>query len=135
MWEAVRRRVLVLACKREGWTVEQAHDVLKGERINNERFEQLYSAITDGDRWEDSLPLAADSLWKEILQAVELRKRIINGSSRIGEESLQRYSWSVLRFVNRLREHPSGDPLKALPKRSRKTRSIESLTEKIVNNK
>ena len=28
LWEAVRRRILILACKREGWTVQQARDAL-----------------------------------------------------------------------------------------------------------
>ena len=64
LWEAVRRRILVLACKREGWTVEQARDALMEERIDNPRFVQLFSAITVGDNWEDTLPLAAKKLWR-----------------------------------------------------------------------
>jgi hypothetical protein len=133
LWEAVRRRILVLACKREGWTVEQARDALMKERIDNPRFTELFSAITMGDKWEDSLPLAAQKLWPGILRAVDLRKRIIHGTSRIGEENLQRTAWNVLRFVNRLHEHPLGDPLKKLPKRTRKTLSDESLRERLTN--
>ena len=131
LWEAVRRRMLILACKREGWTVEQAHDALMVERVDNARFVELYSAITDGSLWKDSLPLAAKRLWPRILKAVDLRKRIIHGTSRIGEENLQRTAWNVLRFINRLHEHPLGDPLKELPKRSRKIRSDRSLRERI----
>ena len=131
LWEAVRRRILVLTCKREGWTVEQARDALMAERIDNSRFIELYSSITLGDSWEDSLPLAARKLWPGILKAVDLRKRIIHGTSRIGEESLQRTAWKVLRFINCLHEHPLGDPLKKLPKRTRKTQSDESLKERL----
>jgi len=131
LWEAIRRRVLVLACKKEGWTVEQSRDALMEERIDNSRFIELFSAITMGKVWEDSLPLEALQLWPEILKAVDLRKRIIHGTSRIGEESLQRTAWNVLRFVNRLHQHPLGDPLKKLPKRTRKTLSDESLMERL----
>lgn len=131
LWEAVRRRILVLACKREGWTVEQARDTLMEERIDNAKFVELYSSITVGDKWEASLPLAAKKLWPSLLKAVDLRKRIIHGTSRIGEENLQRTAWNVLKFVNRLHEHPLGDPLKKLPKRTRKTQSDESLKERI----
>ncbi|MCJ7499427.1 hypothetical protein MUP29_04160 [bacterium] len=131
LWEAVRRRMLMLACKREGWTGEQARDALMDERIDNTRFVELFSAITLGSVWEDSLPLAARKLWPGILKAVELRKRIIHGTSRIGDENLQRTAWNVLRFVNRLHEHPLGDPLKKLPKKTKKTLSDESLRERI----
>ncbi len=131
LWEAVRRRILVLACKREGWTVEQARDALIEERIDNHRFVELFSAITMGDVWDESLPLAARKLWPGILKAVDLRKRIIHGTSRIGEESLQRTAWNVLRFVGRLHEHPLGDPLKRLPKRTKKILSDKSLRERI----
>ena len=130
LWEAVRRRMLILACKREGWTGEQARDALMDERIDNTRFVELFSAITLGSVWEDSLPLAARKLWPGILKAVELRKRIIHGTSRIGDENLQRTAWNVLRFVNRLHEHPLGDPLKKLPKKTEKTLSDESLKGK-----
>jgi hypothetical protein len=133
LWEAVRRRILVLACKREGWTVEQARDALMEERIDNPRFVELFSAITMGEMWENSLPLAAKKLWPAILKAVDLRKRIIHGTSRIGEENLQRTAWNVLRFVNRLYEHPLGDPLRKLPKRTRKTLSDDSLRERLKN--
>ena len=133
LWEAIRRRILVLACRREGWTVEQARHALLGERIDNCRFIELFSAITIGEVWEDSLPLEALQLWPEILKAMDLRKRIIHGTSRIGEESLQRTAWNVLRFVNRLHEHPLGDPLKKLPKRAKKTLSDESLRERLEN--
>jgi hypothetical protein len=133
LWEAIRRRILVLACKREGWTVEQARDALMEERIDNPRFEELFSAITEGGNWEDSLPLAARKLWPGILKAVDLRKRIIHGTSRIGEENLQRTAWNVLRFVNRLHEHPLGDPLKNLPKRTKRTLTDESLMERLKN--
>ena len=131
LWEAVRRRMLILACKREGWTGEQARDALMDERIDNTRFVELFSEITLGSVWEDSLPLAARKLWPGILKAVELRKRIIHGTSRIGDENLQRTAWNVLRFVNRLHEHPLGDPLKKLPKKTKKTLSDESLRERI----
>ena len=131
LWEAVRRRMLVLACKREGWTVDQAREVLMGERIDNTRFTQLFSVITGGTAWEDSLPLAAQKLWPLILEAVDLRKRIIHGTSRIGEENLQRTAWNVLRFVNRLHEHPMGDPLKRLPDKTKKSRSDQSLRDQI----
>ena len=131
LWEAVRRRMLILACKREGWTGEQARDALMDERIDNTRFVELFSAITLGSVWENSLPLAARKLWPGILKAVELRKRIIHGTSRIGDENLQRTAWNVLRFVNRLHEHPLGDPLKKLPKKTKKTLSDESLRERI----
>lgn len=131
MWEAVRRRILVLACKREGWTVEQARNALMEERIDNPRFVELYSAVTMGDSWEDSLPLAAQKLWLDILKAVDLRKRIIHGTSRIGEENLQRTAWKVLRFVNRLHEHPLGDPLGKLPKKTKKTLSDSSLLRRL----
>ncbi len=133
LWEAVRRRILVLACKREGWTVEQARYALMEERIDNRRFIELFSAITLGEVWEESLPLEALQLWPDILKAVDLRKRIIHGTSRIGEESLQRTAWNVLRFVNRLHEHPLGDPLRELPKRTKKTLSDESLRERLEN--
>ncbi len=133
LWEAVRRRVLVLACKREGWTVEQARDALMEERISNPRFVELFSVITMGNMWEESLPLAAKKLWPGILKAVDLRKRIIHGTSRIGEENLQRTAWNVLRFVNRLHEHPLGDPLRNLPKRTRKTLSDSSLLRRLEN--
>ena len=86
-----------------------------------------------GDVWEDSLPLEALQLWPDILKAVDLRKRIIHGTSRIGEESLQRTAWNVLRFVNRLHEHPLGDPLRKLPKRAKRTLSDESLRERLDN--
>jgi hypothetical protein len=135
LWEALRRRILVLACKREGWTVEQARDALMDERIDNTRFIELYSAITAGGGWEESLPLAARKLWPGILRAADLRKRIIHGTSRIGEENLQRTAWGVLRFVNRLHEHPLGDPLKKLPNRRKKTLSDESLRERIKKSK
>jgi len=131
LWEAIRRRILILACKREGWTVEQARSGLMEERIDNDRFIVLYSAITMGDQWEDSLPLAAKKMWPGILKAVKLRKRIIHGTSRIGEENLQRTAWCVLRFVNRLHEHPLGNPLKKLPRRTKKTLSDESLRERV----
>ncbi|UCG39008.1 MAG: hypothetical protein JSV00_01880 [bacterium] len=131
LWEAVRRRILVLACKREGWTVQQARDALSEERLDNKRFARLFSVITSGESWEDSLPLSAGKLWPGVLEAVQLRRRIIYGTSRIGEENLQRTAWNVLRFVNRLRDHPLGDPLKKLPRRSRKTRSDESLRERL----
>ena len=131
LWEAVRRRMLILACKREGWTGEQARDALMDERIDNTRFVELFSAITLGSVWEDSLPLTARKLWPGILKAVELRKRIIHGTSRIGDENLQRTAWNVLRFVNRLHEHPLGGPLKKLPKKTKKTLSDESLKERI----
>ena len=133
LWEAVRRRILVLACKREGWTVEQARDALLEERIDNTRFMELFSVITVESVWEDSLPLAARKLWPGILKAVDLRKRIIHGTSRIGEESLQRTAWKVLRFINCLHEHPLGDPLKKLPKRTKKTLSDESLRDRLKN--
>jgi hypothetical protein len=133
LWEAIRRRILVLACKREGWTVEQARYALMEERIDNRRFIELFSAITLGEVWDESLPLEALQLWPDILKAVDLRKRIIHGTSRIGEESLQRTAWNVLRFVNRLHEHPLGDPLRELPKRTKKTLSDESLRERLEN--
>ena len=131
LWEAVRRRMLVLACKRQGWTVEQARRALMGERIDNSRFLELYKTITSGDNWEDSLPLAARKLWPGILKAVDLRKRIIHGTSRMGEENLQRTAWRVLRFVNRLGEHPLGDPMRNLPKRMKKVLSDESLRRRL----
>jgi len=131
LWEAVRRRMLILACKREGWTVEQARDILMQERIDNARFAQLFSAVTLGGVWEESLPLAARKMWPGILEAVDLRKRIIHGTSRTGGENLQRTAWNVLRFVNRLHEHPLGDPLKKLPRRTKKTLPDTSLRERL----
>lgn len=131
LWEAVRRRILVLACKKEGWTVDQARGALLEVRIDNSRFLELYTSVTRGVHWEETLPLAARKLWPEILAAVDLRKRIIHGTTRIGEENLQRNAWNVLRFVNRLREHPLGDPLKTLPRKTRKTLSDESLRERL----
>lgn len=133
LWEAVRRRMLILACKREGWTVEQARHALMEERIDNSRFVELFAAITVGDVWEDSLPLAARKLWPGIVKAVDLRKRIIHGTTRIGEENLQRTAWNVLRFVNRLHEHPLGDPLEKLPRRTKKTLSDGSLKDRLKN--
>lgn len=131
LWESVRRRILVLACKKEGWTVDQARQALMEERIDNSRFLEIFSIVTGIGSWEESLPLAARKLWPEMLTAVDLRKRIIHGTTRIGEENLQRTAWSVLRFINRLHEHPLGDPLKKLPGRSRKTLTDESLREAI----
>lgn len=132
MWEAVRKRILSLACKREGWTVEQARDALFEERINTERFVELYRAITLGGSWEGSLPLAARRMWPDVLEAGDLRRRIVNGTTRTGDENLQKSAWDVLRFINRLREHPLGDPLKELPKRAKKTLSDESLVERLM---
>ena len=130
LWEAVRRRMLILACKREGWTVEQARNTLAEERIDNTRFVHLYAAISRGD-WVDSLPMAAGKLWPDILRSVQLRKRIIHGTSRIGEENLQRSAWNVLRFVNLLRDHPLGSPLKKLPGKTRQVLSDTSLQERV----
>jgi len=132
LWEAVRKRVLSLACKREGWTVEQARDALADERINTDRFVELYTAITRGGSWEESMPMVAQRLWPDVLEAGELRRRIVNGSTRTGDENLQKSAWDVLRFINRLREHPLGDPLKELPKRAKKTLSDESLRERLA---
>ena len=132
LWEAVRKRVLSLACKREGWTVEQAREALADERINTDRFVELYTAITLGGSWEESMPMVAQRLWPDVLEAGELRRRIVNGSTRTGDENLQKSAWDVLRFINRLREHPLGDPLKELPKRSKKTLSDESLRERLA---
>ena len=132
LWEAMRVRILVMACKREGWTVDQARDVLAGERIDNRRFVELFAAVTGGQGWEDSLPLAAGKIWPRVLAAAGLRKRIIDGSTRIGEQSLQRYSWTVIRFVNRLRDHPLGDPLKELPKTPVTRKSERSLKARIT---
>jgi len=133
LWEAVRRRILVLACKRQGWTVEQARDALMEERISNPRFVELFSAITLGTKWEESLPLAAKKLWPDILNAVDLRKRIIHGTSRIGEDNLKRTTWNVLRFVTRLHEHPLGNPLEKFPKGKKKTLSDEGLRDRLEN--
>lgn len=130
LWEAVRRRMLILACKREGWTVQQAKDALLEERIDNARFVVLYKSISDVG-WIDSLPIAARKLWPGILRSVRLRRRMIHGTSRIGEESLQRSAWNVLRFINLLRDHPLGNPLKKLPGKSKKLHSDESLRERI----
>jgi hypothetical protein len=132
LWEAVRRRMLILACKREGWTVQQARDSLLEERIDNSRFVLLYKSISKGG-WIDSLPIAAQKLWPGILRSVQLRRRIIHGTSRIGEENLQRSAWNILRFVNLLRDHPLGDPLKKLPGKSKKLHSDDSLREYILN--
>jgi len=132
LWEAVRRRMLILACKHEGWTVQQARDALLEERIDNSRFALLYKSISKGG-WIDSLPIAAQKLWPGILRSVQLRRRIIHGTSRIGEESLQRSAWNVLRFVNLLRDHPLGNPLKKLPGKSKKLLSDDSLRECILN--
>jgi hypothetical protein len=128
LWEAVRRRMLILACKREGWTVEQARNALADERIDNTRFAHLYRSISRGG-WVDSLPMAAGKLWPGILSSVQLRKRIIHGTSRIGEVNLQRSAWNVLRFVNLLRDHPLGSPLKKLPGKTRRVLSDSSLQE------
>lgn len=130
LWEAVRRRMLMLACKREGWTVQQARDSLVDERIDNSSFVLLYKSISEGG-WIDSLPIGAQKLWPGILRSVKLRKRIIHGTSRIGEESLQRSAWNVLRFIDLLRDHPLGNPLKKLPGKSRKILSDSSLRERI----
>ena len=132
LWEAVRRRMLILACKRGGWTVQQARGALVDERIDNSRFVLLYKCISGGG-WIDSLPIAAQKLWPDILRSVRLRKRIIHGTSRIGEDSLQRSAWNVLRFINLLRDHPLGNPLKKLPGKSRKLLSDDSLKEQIDN--
>lgn len=134
LWEAVRRRMLVLACKRAGWTVRQAHDALSEERIDNHRFLRLYEILTSGRKWEESLPLPVAKIWPSVLAAVNLRKRIIHGTSRIGDVKLQRTAWEVLRFVDLLKDHPMGNPLKELPKRSRKTMSDESLREILRKN-
>jgi hypothetical protein len=131
LWEAVRLRMLILACKRVGWTVEQAQASLKDQLINTPRFMELYAIISGQESWESSLPIPARRLWPDLLTAAELRRRIIDGSTRIGEEKLQKYSWSILRFINRLRQHSVGDPLEKLPKRSRRTRTDESLQERL----
>ena len=131
LWEAVRLRMLVLACKREGWTVEQAQEALRGHRLDNARFLELFERICGRGPWEATLPIPARRLWPDMLAATELRRRIIDGSTRIGEESLLKYSWVILRFINRLRQHPTGDPLHRQPGRSRKTRTDESLEERI----
>lgn len=131
LWEAVRRRMLVMACKREGWTVAQARRTLAAERINNERFVKLFEAITNNSQWEGSLPMAARRLWPGIVKIKALRRRIINGTSRIGDVKLQKYAWDVLRFINSLRDHSLGDPLKELPKKSGKTKSDRSLKNRI----
>ncbi len=131
LWEAVRRRILVLACKRGGWTVDQAKKALSSERINNERFVHLFEAIYRNSKWEDSLPIVAKRLWPGIIRIKDLRRRIINGTTRIGDTRLQKYAWDVLRFINSLREHPLGDPLKALPRISTKTKSDRSLKNRI----
>lgn len=127
LWEAVRRRILILACKKEGWTVQQARDALADKPIDNERFICLYAIITSGQQWEESLPLAAKRIWPVVLNAVHLRWRIIHGTTRIGEVKLQRTAWNMLRFIDRLRDHQLGNPLKELPKKARKIHSDESL--------
>jgi hypothetical protein len=129
LWEAVRRRMLILACKREGWTVQQAHDALTDESIDNPRFVRLYEIITSGQKWEESLPLPAGKIWPTVSDAVHLRNRIIYGTSRAGDIKLQRTTWKILRFVDLLRDHPLGNPLKELPKKSRKIHPDESLAE------
>jgi hypothetical protein len=129
LWEATRRRILVLACKREGWTVQQALDALADERIDNHRFICLFKIITSGQDWEESLPPSAAKIWPAVSEAVSLRKRIIHGKSRIGDVMLQRTAWKVLRFVDLMRDHPLGDPMKELPKKSRKIHSDESLKD------
>lgn len=134
LWEAVRRRILILACKREGWTVQQAHEALAEERIDNQRFLRLYGIVTSGRKWEESLPLPAARVWPSIQAAVELRKRIIHGTSRIGDVKLQRTAWKVLLFIDLLRDHPLGDPLSELPKKAAKTRTDESL-KKLLKSK
>jgi len=131
LWEAVRRRLLVMACKNEGWTVEQAKRALAGERINNERFVKLFECITSNSPWEDSMPMSAHRLWPRIIRVKDLRRRIINGTTRVGDAKLQKYAWDVLRFVNALRDHSLGDPLKRLPKKARKTKSDRSLKNRI----
>ena len=111
-------------------SVQQAKDALLEERIDNARFVVLYKSISDVG-WIDSLPIAARKLWPGILRSVRLRRRMIHGTSRIGEESLQRSAWNVLRFINLLRDHPLGNPLKKLPGKSKKLHSDESLRERI----
>lgn len=134
LWEAIRRRMLILACKREGWTVGQAQDALAEESIDNPRFIQLYEIITSGQTWERSLPFSAGKIWPALSEAVHLRNRVIQGTSRIGDVQLQRTAWNILRFVDLLRDHPLGNPLKELPKKSRKIHSDESLRA-ILRNK
>ena len=77
------------------------------------------------------MPMAARRMWPDILEARDLRRRIVNGTTRTGDENLQKSAWDVLRFINRLREHPLGDPLKELPKRAKKTLSDESLRARL----
>jgi hypothetical protein len=129
LWEAVRRRVLFLVCKREGWTLQQAYEALAQERIDNDRFLRLFEILSPGQRWEESLPLPAARIWPAILAAVDLRKRIIHGTSRVRDLKLQQTAWKVLKFVDLLRDHPLGNPMKELPKRTTKTRPDESLRE------
>ncbi|MDF1535121.1 MAG: hypothetical protein P1S46_01295 [bacterium] len=131
LWEAVRRRMLILASKREGWTVQQARDALIEERIDNPRFIYLFRVISR-EEWEESLPMAAGKLWPDIVSSVQLRRRIIHGTSRIGEESLQRSAWNILRFVNLLRDHPLGNPLEKLSGKARPVLSDHSLKDRIA---
>lgn len=128
-WEAVQRRILILACKREGWTVRQASDSLPEKIIDQNLFLRLYDGITSGRKWEESLPFPAENIWPAVSRTANLKKRIIQGTSRIGDPALQAAAWKILRFVDLLRDHPLGDPLKELPKRARKTRTDESLRE------
>jgi len=128
-WEAVQRRMLILACKREGWTVAQADKSLVPVRYDNRSFTRLYKTITSGQNWEESLPLPARKIWPAISQAMTLRERIIHGTSRTGDIRLQAAAWKILHFADLLRDHPLGDPFKELPNRARKTRTDESLRE------
>jgi len=135
LWEAIRLRVLIRACKREGWTAKQAQDVFTKEHIDDQRFVQLYEIITSGQRWEHSLPIAAGRIWPRLLATEHLRQRIVHGTTRIGEEKLQRAAWNILRFVDGLRDHPLGNPLKELPRKSGKIRSDENLPPVLYKNR
>ncbi len=125
LWDAIKLRVLILACEREGWSAKQARDALTKEPIDQQRFLTLYETITSGQPWERSLPIPAVRIWPGLAAAEQLRRRIIHGTTRVGEERLQRTAWKVLRFVDVLRDHPLGNPMRELPGKSGKPGSEE----------
>ncbi len=85
VWEATRTRLLVIACRKQGWRMSDARKALAAKKISSgAAFRNAWSALTGTSL--DNLPGDAGKVWKALQGVERMRHRIVHGFSKHAPE-------------------------------------------------
>ncbi|HAP67085.1 MAG TPA: hypothetical protein DCQ99_04620 [Nitrospinae bacterium] len=140
LWEAIRSRLLLLQCKKRGWSLKDAGEVIALKKIsNNENFKKAFKSIV-GINFLEAVSTHCKNNWHILTEIEEIRHRIFHGGVSISPKDLACITQFILNYIDGLKSNQEdkndlGDPFKREKKTKISKNKDELLYLLVVNKK